>query len=134
MLAVTQREIRISAKNGAGLFYGAQTLVQCASNGRIPVMEIRDRPRFSYRGFHLDSSRHFFSAAFVKRCIDIMSRYKFNTFHWHLTDDQGWRLPVAGYPRLVRIGSVRGGADPASGFYTRDEIRDIVRFASERHV
>ena len=97
-------------------------------------MEIRDRPRFSYRGFHLDSSRHFFSAAFVKRCIDLMARYKFNTFHWHLTDDQGWRLPVAGYPDLVRIGSVRGGADPASGFYTRDEIRDIVRFAAERHV
>jgi hexosaminidase len=134
-LSIRPDAIRITARSSGGLFYGVQTFLQCIQQNRVPCLDIRDYPRFAYRGFHLDSSRHFFPVPFVNRYIDLMAQYKFNTFHWHLTDDQGWRIGIPGYPRLETVGSVRGkGAASSGGFYSREDISGIVRFAAERHV
>jgi hexosaminidase len=143
--------VRITARDYPGIFYGIQTLRQIvASSGggwTVPAVHIVDRPRFSYRGLHLDVSRHFFPAAFVKRYIDLMARYKLNRFHWHLTDDQGWRIEIKRYPRLTSVGGYRketevaknrepyvGDGTPYGGYYTQEEIKDVVAYAAERHV
>lgn len=135
-----------------GIFYGIQSLAQMLpvkfeKRAILPAVEIVDTPRFPYRGMHLDVARHFMSAEFVKKFIDQLSRYKYNYFHWHLTDDQGWRIEIEKYPILTDIGSKRsetvkastypryvGDGIPVEGFYTQDQIRDIVSFAESRHI
>ena len=165
VLEVGQRSVRISALASTGLFYGAQTLRQLhppeiyspsvvSKDWKIPAVEIRDFPTFGWRGVMLDVSRHFFPPEDVKKFIDTLASLKINVFHWHLTDDQGWRIEIKKYPKLTQIGAYRtktlvGRLDdyrgknkkpyvydnkPYGGFYTQDEIRDIVRYAADRHV
>jgi hexosaminidase len=142
------------AGRGAGLFYGVQSLLQlvpASPSGAValPAAVIEDHPRFAYRGMHLDVSRHFFSIDEVKRYIDVMAAYKLNAFHWHLTDDQGWRIEIKRYPKLTQVGGSRAqstighyfdrnpqwyDATPHGGFYTQDQIRDVVRYAAARQV
>jgi len=140
----------IEAPTEAGLFYGLQTvrqLLHAGEAGTVPRVQISDAPRFSYRGMHLDVARHFFPVAFVERYIDLLSRYKFNTFHWHLTDDQGWRVELKGYPKLTAVGSCRretvvgksfnpyvGDSTPYCGYYTQAQVREVVAYAAARHV
>jgi hexosaminidase len=149
-LAVSRGGVVISANAEAGLFYGVQTLLQLADDGTgarpIPRVVIVDRPEYSWRGLQLDVSRHFFPASVVERYIDVAARFKFNTFQWHLTDDQGWRIPIPGYPKLISVGSCRSatqtggpGSDENDGtvscaHYTTDEIRAVVAYAKARHV
>jgi hexosaminidase len=135
-----------------GQFYGMQTLLQLLpvdgqSKLKISGIAIHDAPRFAYRGMHLDVSRHFFPVEFVKKYIDLMAMYKFNTFHWHLTDDQGWRIEIKRYPKLTEIGSKRpesvkgrnlqpyiGDGIPVEGFYTQEQIKDVVAYAKARYI
>jgi hexosaminidase len=139
-LEVTPREITVSSSSAAGLFYGAVTLWQLlppgADTGQIPVQRIRDAPQYAWRGLMLDSARHFQSPAFIRSMIDWMAWHKLNVLHWHLTDDQGWRLEIRQYPRLTSIGAWRIEPNGAryGGFYTQDEVRGIVGFAAARHV
>ena len=139
-LEVTPRRITVSASSAAGLFYGAVTLWQLlppgADTGQIPAQAIRDAPEYAWRGLMLDSARHFQSPAFIRSMIDWMAWHKLNVLHWHLTDDQGWRLEIRKYPRLTSIGAWRIEPSGATygGFYTQDEVRGIVRFAAARHV
>ena len=136
--------IKVKAPSGAGVYRGLQSLRQLfLSEYRdgtlsVPCGVIEDRPRFSWRGFMLDCSRHFFSVNFIKHLLDALSLQHINIFHWHLTDDQGWRLPVKQYPLLAEIGAKRRDhrlhGEFYGGYYTEDEIRDIVSFASERHI
>ena len=140
-LTVAPDGVDLAAAAPAGAFHGAQTLLQLVSGAtrrRVPAVRIVDRPRFAWRGVMLDCARHFFPAATVKRFIDLATRFKLNRFHWHLTEDQGWRLPVERYPELLRVASRRrestGDATPHAGAYTADEIRDVVRYAQARHV
>ncbi|WP_197276962.1 family 20 glycosylhydrolase [Sphingomonas profundi] len=138
--------ITVSAGDAAGLYYGAVTLWQLATQadapGRIAAVAIRDEPRFAWRGLMLDSARHFQSPAFIKRLIEWMALNKLNRFHWHLVDDQGWRLQIAKYPRLTdvsawRVPATAPGAPPlprVGGFYTQAEVREIVAFAAARGV
>jgi len=152
-LTITPGKITIAGK-GAGLFYGIQTLIQLIpadgmASLNLPCVEIEDYPRFGYRGMMLDVCRHFFSVEFVKKYIDLIASYKFNTFHWHLTDDQGWRIEIKKYPRLTTIGSQRAQTvignyhdrtpqqydnTPVGGFYTQDQIRDVVKYAADRYI
>ena len=138
-LEVTPQRITVSASSAAGLFYGAVTLWQllpAGPGGQIPAQTIRDAPAYAWRGLILDSARHFQSPDFIRSMIDWMAWHKLNVLHWHLTDDQGWRLEIRRYPRLTSIGAWRvdpGGAR-YGGFYAQDEVRDIVRFAATRHV
>ena len=152
-LTITPKQITI-AGNGPGLFYGVQSLIQLlpvqkASTVNIPCATIIDSPRFSYRGMHLDVSRHFFPVGFIKEFIDIMASYKLNNFHWHLTDDNGWRIEIKKYPKLTQVGGMRAQTTighywdrkpqwydqtPYGGFYTQDQIRDVVKYASDRFV
>jgi hexosaminidase len=157
-LEVTPRLVTIRASEVAGLFYGVQSFRQLlppASFGSgsqrsagpvtIPCVRIVDYPRFAWRGMHLDVSRHFFDVAFVKRYIDNLALHKMNVFHWHLTDDDGWRVEIKQYPKLTEIGAWRGpnealppsyesGNQRYGGYYTQDQVREIVRYAAERHV
>ena len=153
-LDVTASGVAIAAPTGAGLFYGAATLLQLLTpDGEaakaLPLVHIEDRPRFAWRGLMLDSARHIQSLAFIEAMLDQMARYKLNTFHWHLTDDQGWRLQIKKYPRLTDVGAwrVEAGAahqqdlDPATGkprlyggFYTQNQVREVVAYATARHI
>jgi hexosaminidase len=147
-LDVTPQGIRIVARDEAGLFYGAvtawQLLTPSAGTGdvRVEPVHIRDEPRFAWRGLMLDSARHFQTPAEVRTIIDQMAQHKLNTLHWHLTDDQGWRIEIKRYPELTRIGAWRTPptigkkAEPGryGGFYTQDDIRAIVAYAAERHI
>ena len=145
-LEVEPRRIVVTASSSAGLFYGAVTLWQLlpagAAGGEIRAQTIVDGPRYAWRGLMLDSARHFQSPAFVKSMIDWMAWHKLNVLHWHLTDDQGWRLEIRQYPRLTSVGSWRipasvpGSAAPKpyGGYYTQEEVRGIVAFAATRHV
>jgi hexosaminidase len=134
-----------------GMFYGVQSLLQLFPadfNGaaNLPAVDISDAPRFRYRGMHLDVSRHFMPVDFIKKFIRLISSYKYNYFHWHLTDDQGWRIEIKKYPLLTKIGSKRretvvgrgrpyvGDNNPVGGFYTQEQIRDIVEYAKARYV
>lgn len=149
-LTVAPDKIQIGG-DPSGRFYAIQTLIQLMEekNGKTVLREaqIVDRPLFSWRGMHLDVSRHFFPVSFIKKYLDYMAFYKMNVFHWHLTDDQGWRIEIKKYPKLVEIGSKRketivdknfspykGDGKPYAGFYTQDDIREVVRYASERHI
>ena len=157
-LDVSADGIRICAQERAGIFYGIQTLRQLlpsdiASSERVtgtkwtvPCVAIVDSPRFSWRGFMLDEGRYFKGMPVVKSLMDEMSHLKMNMFHWHLTDDQGWRIEIKKYPLLTEVGSKRsdsqiGGwksvkraGEPHEGFYTQEEIKEIVRYAADRHI
>jgi len=154
-LSITPEEIRIRAREAAGLFYGLQSLRQMVlasqEDFRLPCVEIEDYPRFRWRGAMLDVSRHFMPKSFVMKFIDLLALHKLNTFHWHLTDDQGWRIEIKRYPRLTEVGSRRketiigrpSWTDPAEdrfdgiphgGFYTQEEIREVVEYAHQRFV
>lgn len=144
-LTATSNSVTIRASTDAGLLYGAVTMWQLASSGKpnvVPAVTIRDAPRFKWRGLMLDSARHFQSPAFIHRLIDWMAVNKLNTLHWHLVDDQGWRLEIRKYPRLTEVGAWRvpataPGAPPlprVGGYYTQDEVREIVAFAAARNV
>ena len=152
VLEVTPHAVLVSAPTHAGLFYGLQTLRQLLPTGdelprALSAVRIEDTPRFAYRGMHLDVGRHFFPVAFVKRYIDLMAMYKMNTFHWHLTEDQGWRIEIKKYPRLAEVGGCRnetileknfdpyvGDGIPYCGFYSKDDIREVVAHARSRYV
>ena len=150
-------KITVEGADKAGLFYAGQTILQLfmqqtikAGSIELPELEIWDKPAFPWRGMHLDVSRHFFPVEFIKKYIDILAFYKMNVFHWHLTDDQGWRIEIKSHPDLTRIGAfredtrnrewsydqfpVREGKPVYGGFYTQDEIREIVSYAGGRHV
>jgi hexosaminidase len=142
-LSVAERGATVFASTTAGLFYGLLTFGQILSvddvqGGElaIPCLEISDSPRFYWRGMHLDVSRHFPPTEFIKRYIDLLAQHKMNTFHWHLTDDQGWRIEIKRYPRLTEIGAWRkeAGGQVYGGFYTQQEIREIVEYARRRFV
>jgi hexosaminidase len=145
-IEVTPQRVTVNASSGAGLFYGAITLWQLlpagANAGEIAAQSITDGPRYPWRGLMLDSSRHFQSPAFVRSMIDWMAWHKLNVLHWHLTDDQGWRLEIRKYPKLTSVGawripaSVPGSAKPKpyGGFYTQQQVREIVAFAATRYV
>ncbi|MFT3763650.1 MAG: family 20 glycosylhydrolase [Pseudoxanthomonas sp.] len=143
--------IDLRASDEAGLFYGTVTLWQLltqSENSRVllPELHIADAPRFRWRGYMLDSARHFQSVDQVKKILDTMALHKLNVFHWHLTDDQGWRIEIKKYPKLTEIGGCRipagdAGVDPATGkpkpycgWYTQDEVRDVVAYAAARHI
>ena len=150
-LTVTERQLTISASTSAGIFYGIQTLrkalpvIDGAETISIPATVVTDSPRFGYRGMMLDCSRHFFPISFVKRYIDICALHNMNVFHWHLTDDQGWRLEIKKYPRLTEVGAYRSGTvlgrnsdvddgQRYGGFYTQEQAREIVEYARQRHI
>jgi len=145
-IEVKPQRITVSASSPAGLFYGAVTLWQLLPagpmSGAIAAQTILDAPRYPWRGLMLDSSRHFQSPAFVRSMIDWMAWHKLNVLHWHLTDDQGWRLEIRKYPRLTSVGawripaSVPGSPSPKpyGGYYTQQQVREIVAFAATRHV
>lgn len=155
LLEVTPDQIRILGKNAKGVFYGIQSLLQLidipeegssVDGITVPAVSIKDRPRFIYRGMHLDVSRHFFDVDFVKKYIDMIAMHKMNTFHWHLTDDQAWRIEIKKYPELTKVGAYRNGTITGhypgetndnvryGGFYTQDDIRDVLAYAHKRHV
>ena len=148
---IDAERVVISGATSAGVFYGIQTLrkslpVADCTQVLLPAAAIGSTPRFGYRGAMLDVSRHFFDVEFVKEFIDMLALHNINRFHWHLTDDQGWRIEIASYPRLTEIGSYRpqtivgrhgeGGYDriPHTGYYTREQAAEIVRYAAERHI
>jgi len=155
-LQVTPERILVSASDPRGLFYGAVTLWQLLTSAaqntaavRIPALRITDSPRFAWRGLMLDSARHFQSPQFIRQFIDTMALHKLNVLHWHLTDDQAWRLEIRKYPKLTTVGAWRVPAGPAAaadidsatgkprrygGFYSQDEVRDIVAYASTRNI
>ena len=156
--------ITVVGSTHAGTFYGIQTLIQLlpltpfqgtaegpivkTQNGvlSIPAVKIDDYPRFAYRGLHLDVGRHFFSVEFVKRYIDFIALHKMNYFHWHLTEDQGWRIEIKKYPRLTEVGAWRSGtiighnpgigndSTPHGGYYTQDQIKEVVKYAADRYI
>ncbi|TMI62579.1 MAG: beta-N-acetylhexosaminidase [Bacteroidetes bacterium] len=156
-LIVTKNHISISARNRTGLFYGFQTLIQLLPiptpsktpqtiKLSISQLTITDYPRFVYRGLHLDVGRHFMPVDFIKKYIDYIALHKMNYFHWHLTEDQGWRIEIKKYPRLTEVGSVRNGSIigrfpgsgsdniPHTGFYTQEQIKEVVKYAADRFV
>lgn len=152
-LSITKKGITIKAFGIAGSFYGVQSLLQLlpleftSKRLALPCVQIFDAPKFSYRGMHLDCCRHFFTKDEIKRYLDLMAMYKFNTFHWHLTDDQGWRIQIQQYPFLTTTGAYRKQTligKPSSknkydhqlygGYYSQDDIREIVAYASLRHI
>lgn len=151
VLTVNQKGITIAGNSAAGVFYGIQTLRKSLSTDSIvysqflPAVRISDAPRFSWRGMHLDCSRHFFPVAFVKKFIDLLALHNMNVFHWHLTDDQGWRIEIKKWPRLTIVGSKRSGTIigtnsdlddgiPYGGYYTQAELREVVAYAAARHI
>ena len=140
-LSVTARGVIIQASSDQGLFWGVQTLRQLlplehAASAQIPAVRIEDAPAFSYRGFMLDVGRHFYPVSFIKKQLDLLSYYKINTFHWHLTEDQGWRLQIDRHPGLTEVGAWRKEADGSryGGYYTQAQAREIVEYARLRNI
>ncbi len=155
-LNVAKEGVTIEGDSYTGTFYGMQSLIQLLpmvhknevanSKLQVPFVSIQDAPRFSYRGLHLDVGRHFFPASFVKKYIDYIALHKLNYFHWHLTEDQGWRIEIKKYPRLTEVGGYRNGTivgrypglrndnERYGGFYTQEEVKDIVKYAADRHI
>ncbi len=135
-LKVTPEGTEISASSEAGLFYGVQSLRQMVGeDGKAPCATIEDAPRYKWRGFMLDSSRHFQTPEYVRKTLDRMAYLKMNVLHWHLTDDQGWRIEIKKYPKLTQVAAVRGADEPGgSGFYSQRELKQIVAYAKERHI
>ncbi len=151
MLVADNQSVRIVGNTHKGSFYGIQTLIQLLPKQKnqslvIPGISITDAPDLNYRGLHLDVSRHFMPVGFLKKYIDLIALHKMNYFHWHLTDDQGWRIEIKKYPKLTEIGAWRNGTIigpyPGTGndniryggFYTQDEVKDVVAYAATRHV
>ncbi len=135
-IEVDEDQILVEASGYAGAFYATQTLVQLFAQGKtIPCQTIVDRPRFRWRAFMLDACRHFQSVEHVKRHLDMMALFKLNTLHWHLTEDEAWRIEIKRYPKLTEVGSKRNPDEPdATGYYTQDQLREIVAYAAERHI
>lgn len=150
-ISVDKKGVTITGKTAAGVFYGIQTLrkslpiLQSAEAVELPAARVEAAPRFGYRGMMLDCSRHFFPVKFVKEYIDLIALHNMNRLHWHISDDQGWRFSVPGYPKLTEVGSKRAqtvlghnseveDGTPYGGYYTDDEIRDIVKYAAERYI
>jgi len=148
-IIVNDRKINLYASSNQGMFYAMQTLIQMINsvdNMIFPSVIINDEPNFKWRGMHLDVCRHFFSVEEVKKYIDYLAMYKMNVFHWHLTEDQGWRIEIKRYPKLTEVGSWRNGSMVGKysdnnidsirygGFYTQEEIKEVVKYASERHI
>jgi hexosaminidase len=154
-----KKTISIQANHARGIFYGIQSLLQLLPPDipeaekqpetlSFPAVRIYDKPRFAYRGMHLDVARHFFSLDFVKQYIDLLALYKFNYFHWHLTEDQGWRIEIKAFPKLTEVGSERKetlvgkGGNPErlydgqayGGFYTQEEVREVVAYAQSKYI
>lgn len=153
LMDVSPKRITIRATGGAGIFYGVQSLLQSIdADSQVAAMVIKDSPRFPYRGLHLDVSRHFLDKEFVKKQLDMMAYYKLNRFHWHLTDGAGWRIEIKKYPKLTEIAAWRPYKtwkewwradrhyctkdDPAAygGYYTQEEIKEVVAYAAERYI
>lgn len=149
-LDISKKGIQIHGADGPGLYHGLQSLLQMLpvekqASYLLPATSIYDYPRFAYRGMHLDCGRHFFPVSFIKEYLDMMARYKYNTFHWHLTEDQGWRIEIKKYPRLTSIGSQRKqtvighnspeyDGKPYGGYYTQEDIREVVKYAADRFI
>lgn len=147
---VTGKDITIRG-NAQGIFYAFETLKQLINKDNkkqivIPVCTIKDYPRFNYRGMHLDVCRHFMPVDLVKKYIDYLAMYKFNTFHWHLTEDQGWRIEIKKYPKLTQVGGWRNGtiiggypgtgndSIKHGGYYTQEQIKDVIKYAADRYI
>lgn len=150
-LDITANAVNINGDDAEGVFYGIQTLIQLlpvetSKSLTIPQLSIQDFPRFAYRGMMLDVGRHFFSVDYVKKFIDFLALHKINTFHWHLTEDQGWRIEIKKYPRLTEVGSCRNGTiignHPGKGndnhqdcgYYTQKQVKEIVQYAADRFI
>ncbi|WP_443681585.1 beta-N-acetylhexosaminidase, partial [Phocaeicola plebeius] len=150
-LNVSEERISLKGKTEAGVFYGIQTLHKAlpitdgTTLAAIPCGSVKDSPRFGYRGFMVDVGRHFFGVDYLKEIIDMLALHNINYFHWHLTEDQGWRIEIKKYPKLTEIGSKRKGTIkergskeldniPVSGYYTQEEAKEIVRYAAERYI
>ena len=135
-LQIRKNRIVVRASDDAGQFYALQTLKQLAEGDVMHCGVIKDAPRYAWRGFMLDEARHFFGKEQVKELLDLMARYKLNRFHWHLSDDQGWRVEIKAYPELCSVGGIgcHSDSDAPARFYTQDEIREIVAYAAERHI
>ena len=151
-LQITPEKVLLTGGSEAGVFYGIQTIhkaLPILKDGKVaaalPAGTVTDFPRFRYRGFMIDVGRHFFPVSYLKQMIDLMALHNINYFHWHLTEDQGWRIEVKKYPKLTEIGSKRDSTiidwetkkfdgKPHSGFYTQDEAREIVRYAADRFI
>ncbi|HET6768398.1 MAG TPA: beta-N-acetylhexosaminidase, partial [Chitinophagaceae bacterium] len=151
-LTVSSIGIDISGNDAEGVFYGIQTFIQLlpphVSNSKIeiPFLTIKDRPRFGYRGLHLDVARHFMPVDFIKKYIDLIAYHKMNYFHWHLTEDQGWRIEIKKYPKLTQVGAWRNGTligrypgrgndnKKHGGYYTQEQIKDVVKYAADRYI
>lgn len=160
-LTVSEEKATITAPKANGLFYGVQSLLQLLPPEiyqtdytlvpqdvvwTLPAVEIKDYPRFTYRGMHLDVGRHFFPVEFVKKYIDLIAMHKMNRFHWHLTEDQGWRIEIKQYPKLTEVGAWRDSTlighhgsgiyddQRYGGYYTQDEVREVVKYAQDRYV
>jgi hexosaminidase len=140
-LSIQTDGVRLEASSQAGLFYGAQTLrqllpVDAEGDIELPCLHIEDAPRFAWRGLHLDVCRHFFDVDFIKRYLDWMALYKYNVFHWHLTEDQGWRLAVDKYPKLAETSAWRTEKDGSrhGGFYRPEQVREVVEYARRLHI
>nr|HPH23457.1 beta-N-acetylhexosaminidase [Chitinophagaceae bacterium] len=154
ILTVSEKNISIVGNGNAGTFYGIQSLIQLlpipttlsTTTLNIQCLTIEDEPRFGYRGMHLDVSRHFFPIEYIKKYIDYIALHKMNTFHWHLTDDQGWRIEIKKYPKLTSVGGFRNGTIVGrypgkgntnkhyGGFYTQVEVKEIVAYAAKRYI
>ena len=139
-ISCAEGTITVTAKIDTGIFYAIQTLKQIflQSADEVPAFEIEDNPRFSYRGYLLDCGRYFYSVEDVKRVVDFLALHKFNVLHWHLTEDQGWRIEIKKYPLLTQKGSKRSHTNfnhkPHGGFYTQKEIKEIVAYCHEKHI
>lgn len=145
-LTAKKRAVTITANSDKGHFYGIQTLLQLVNGASVAAVEIEDVPAFGWRAYMLDESRYFHGEAFVKQVLDEMARLKMNIFHWHLVDDAGWRIEIKKYPLLTEVGGSRvdseigtwrsgkTSGEPHSGFYTQEQIKDIVNYAAERNI
>lgn len=160
-ISINERGVYLKGKTAHGLFNAVQTfrqllpveiehsdpsLVPKSQTWPVPFVEIEDEPRFGYRGMHLDVARHFFSVDFVKKYIDLLAMHKMNRFHWHLTEDQGWRIEIKKYPKLTEVGAYRDStlsgrfgtglydSTPYGGYYTQEEVKEVVKYASDRFI
>ncbi|MCF7849746.1 MAG: beta-N-acetylhexosaminidase [Kiritimatiellales bacterium] len=138
-LEVGESGIRIDAENETGAFHALQTLKQLvlfADGGKIPCVKIEDKPRYGWRGVMVDEARHFFGKEKIKQLLDSMALYKLNRFHWHLTEFDGWRIEIEKYPKLTTVGGIGNSSDATApaAFHTQDDIREIVKYAADRHI